>query len=175
MPFTTRSSSSSSPRRVFIAAVLCVLAPVVQAQQAGNGSQGVDQVMVVSRTVQPRNAFRGVPLEDNPVRVQATTFPGRVFHNMLDAGMEQLVGDGELTQLGSAGIDGGGALHGALPAGSPLAVTASMFGGAGAGAATPLGSAPGPGGAVSAATRGLDGLIRSSLLPVLGTNTGGGQ
>lgn len=162
-------------RRAIIAAVLCALAPGVQAQQAGNGSPTIDHIVVVVRTVQPRIAYRGIPLHDNPVRVQATTFPGRVFHQTLDASMEQLVGNGELAQFGSSGIGSGGAVHRALAGGLPSAGNPVMLGGAASAAATPLGGGAIAGDTMSAATRGLGSLIQSSLPPILGTSSGGGE
>lgn len=176
---STRGPSSPSRRAVFTA-VMCALVPGVQAQQASNDSQALDHRIVVSRTVQARVAYRGIALDDNPVRVQARTFPSRVFQETLDASMERLVGDGELAHFGSIGIDRHAALHFAPLAGRPGAPTPLMLGGAGSASATPLGSGASAGGAVSAATRDLGNLVLGSLaqgnlLPALGTGSGGGE
>lgn len=169
-------SLRSAHRRAVIAAVLCAVAPGVQAQQqASSDNQGFDHTMVVARTVQPRIAYRGIALQDNPVRVQATTFPGRVFHQSVDASMERLLGDGELAQFGSLGIDRSATGHRARVAGLPGAGNPVMLGGAASATATPLGGGMVAGGAMSAATRSLGSLIQSSLLPIVGASNGGGE
>lgn len=167
-------------RAAIIALALWTVAPGVQALQGSGDDQGPDHVLVVARTVQPRIAYRGIPLEDHPVHSQATVFPGGVFHRTLDASMERLVGDAELSQLGSLGIERG--VGPALTMGRLGLVDPGLFVGGAAGATTPLRS--GAGGAVSAATRGLgsmiqgsmlqDSMIQGSVLPVIATNPGGG-
>ncbi len=108
---------------------------------AGAAVSAKDPTVIIARTVQPRIAYRGVPLEDNPIHSEATTFPGIVFHGTMGSLMGELVEE-ELGQHGSAGVMAGAAVQStvgrALPglAGSPLA-------GAGAGHAAPaIGPAP---------------------------------
>lgn len=150
---------------VAVVAALCIWAAGVQAQGT---SAGVDHLLVVTRTVQSRIAYRGIPLEDNPVRVQATTFPGSVFHQTIDTAVERLVGDDDLLLLGSAGLD-----RSATMRFGSAGTTSSMLGGMGAAGATPLGVGARAGGVVSAATSRLDSVVNGSLLPPLGTSGGG--
>lgn len=171
MPYTP-AFPPSRRHAALLAAVLGTVAPGVQAQQGSDGDQGPDHVLVVARTVQPRIAYRGIPLEDHPVQTQATVFPGGVFHRTLDASIERLAGDNELAQLASLGIERG--VGPALTMGRLGVVDPGLFVGGGAGAATPLRSGAGAGGAVSAATRGLGSMIQGSVLPVIATNPGGG-
>ena len=179
MPFTP-AFPPSRRHAALLAAVLGTVAPGVRAQQGSDGDQGPDHVLVVARTVQPRIAYRGIPLEDHPVHTRATVFPGGVFHRTLDASMERLVGDAELSQLGSLGIERG--VGPALTMGRAGLVYPGLFAGGAAGATMPLLS--GSGGAVSAATRGLGSMIQDSMvhgstihgsvLPVTAKNPGGG-
>lgn len=171
------STHRPSPRRrravMAAMALLCASAPAVHAQHGGGEGQGSDHSLVVVRTVQPRIAYRGFAPTDNPVRVQATTFPGRVFHATLDAGMTQLVGDGDLTVVGSAGIDSA-AGHRPLPPLQAIHINRALPPGAGSPGSSPLGAGAAPGGAVSAATGGVGNLMQGRLLPALGVTAGGG-
>lgn len=55
-----------------------------------------DQVMVVGRDVMPRIAYHALEPQANPVSVQATVFPGRVFHGVVDTLVGVLAADDEL-------------------------------------------------------------------------------
>jgi len=165
--------------RLATVAALCASAPALHAQQV-HGSRPGDHVLVVTRTVQPRIAYRGVELADNPVRMQATVFPGRVFHHTVDDSLERLLGDSELVQVGSAGVGGGATIRALLADGLDLRSGQSsgvraMAADGGAAGMAPMGMAASSGGAVSAATRGLGDTIQSSLVPALGTAAGGGR
>lgn len=145
-----------------LALTLGVLSPPVQAQDAGGEDPGV----VVTRTVQPRIAYRGIPTQDNPIHARATTFPAQVFHGTMDDVLGRLAGEELLGQHGSAGLAGdvGRALTGAGPAGTSAA-PAAVFGPAAQGA---LGRVPiGPGATVGGATAGIGERIGGSVLRVL--------
>lgn len=150
------------------------LAPAGWAQQAPaptTGNDNPDPVLVVTRTVQPRIAYRGLPRSENPVHAQATVFPAQVFHRTLDGVLGELVGDDALTQTASAGVAafttgpavteatgvlGTGAVLGNSPDGMP------------GGVAGAVGGIGGAGGAIGRATGGLSGTITGALLPALG-------
>lgn len=84
---------SPSVRPLFLLALMA--APAGAAVAAEDGA-AEDQTLVVARTVEPRVAYRALEPKDNPVRVEATTFPGRTFHAAIDA----IAGDGiELAAL----------------------------------------------------------------------------
>lgn len=64
---------------------LAILAlPAAATSPAGDAPTHEDQTLVVARTVEPRVAYRALEPKDNPVRVEATTFPGRTFHGAID-------------------------------------------------------------------------------------------
>lgn len=150
----------------------CLVSLPARAQQAA-GASAQDPALVIARTVQPRIAYRGVPLEDNPVHSSATTFPARIFHGTLDRTITQLV-DGDLGQRGSAGV---AAAASAMPALS--SATTSLGGsallGPSASGGTSIGPAATVGGAVGGATAGLGGLITGNVMQTLdATRSGGG-
>ena len=120
-----------------------VVVPAVCAQDAPSTAPGTgpDPVLIVTRTVQPRIAYRGLPRDQNPVHTQATVFPAQVFHRTLD---------GVLGQLGTAVVMG-------------TSQTALQGGIAGT-----VGGIGGAGGPIGRATGGLAGTITGALLPVLG-------
>ena len=159
--------------------------PAAEARPAGSAyaagaAPGKDPTVIIARTVQPRIAYRGVPLEDNPIHSEATTFPGIVFHGTMGSLMGELVEE-ELGQHGSAGVMAGAAVQStvgrALPglAGSPLT-------GAGAGHAAPAmgpgasvgGAAGGVGAAVGNATANIGSLVSTSVMQAVGKTQGGG-
>jgi hypothetical protein len=106
-----RPSARPSPSiRLRLAALaiapIVVLARPAAAQDADPGAQGpgdADPVFVVSRTVHPRVAYKGLEPQQNPVHTQATMFPGRVFHDTLGAALGELA-DAALTEHASAGV-----------------------------------------------------------------------
>lgn len=155
--------SSGSVARTASSLVLLCLAcsptSPVHANEAGASASASDPTLVVTRTVNPRIAYRGVPTEDNPVRAQATTFPAGVFRGAIDSMIGQLAGDGELGERGTAGaitdamlpiMERGIGPMGAGPSGSGRGVA-------------PIGPGASASGAVGGATRGLASTITGSL------------
>ncbi|WGS48967.1 hypothetical protein LFL96_14470 [Paraburkholderia sp. D15] len=81
-----------------------VFAVDAHAQQSTNPGD-----IVVERTITPRDAFIPVPKSQDPVAVNATTFPANSFNPAI----AQLVGDTDLTNAhGSSGVAEGGVLGG---------------------------------------------------------------
>lgn len=101
--------------RAAIAIVFCALAPQVAAQSgtvatsAAGTERTKDPGMVIARTVNPRIAYRGIPIEENPIHSEATLFPARTFHSAIDGITGQLLGDDALGARGSAGVHAGAA------------------------------------------------------------------
>ncbi len=130
-----------------------------------------DQTLPLIRQVQPRIAYLSVPAVDNPIRAEAITFPGEVFHRTLDQTLTA-VGDDLLGERASAGVANGLAPVSALPAAmgrlaQPMQAMAGRDGNA-MGATSSIGSA------VNSATRDLGGTITRSLAPLTGATTGRG-
>ena len=153
---------------------LCLAAATATAQQspAADTDRYGDQTLALIRQVQPRVAYLPVPARDNPVRAQAITFPGQVFHSTLDRTLDNAVGDDLLGERGSAGV-----MTALTPMTSlPLAMTPltqpmqAVTGRDGA----PLGMTSSIGGAVNSATRDLGATINRSLAPLTGATTGRG-
>lgn len=150
-----------------------------QAQQGAKPSgipvAGQDQHFIIGRQVNPRIAYRPVPREDLPVRVQATVFPGRTFHSTLGSslalgqgGGTQGVDDAVLGQTRSVNgwADGSPAMASALAPGQVVPGAWQSSG------AMPLGmNATGAGGA----TRGLGAGIGASVNSALQGLNGGGR
>ncbi|MEH6418251.1 hypothetical protein [Pseudomonas sp. CGJS7] len=145
--------------------------------QSPEPSEPADPSIVIARTVHPRIAYRALPAQDNPVRTEATAFPGRVFHGTLERSLAPVLGDAELDQHGSSGL-------------SPTAATQALTGllvptagntGAGAmlgpsASAPPMGPTASVGGAVTAATAGIGDLITGSVMQALAPqNPGSGR
>lgn len=153
--------------RACMALLGAMLAPAAFAQQA---AQQEDPGIVVARTVSPRIAYRGVPVEDNPIHTRATVFPARVFHDTLDNALGNALGDNELNAAtGSGGIvmeatrnmlvpDAGGAGIGLM--------------GTGAAGGAPLGMGASVGGSIRGATEGLGGTITGALSSALQPTAG---
>jgi hypothetical protein len=140
------------------AVVGCVLASTAMAQPP----TVADPVLVVTRTVNPRIAYRGLARDDNPVKTQATMFPGNAFAGALDDATGQLLGDDALGQRGSAGLGGGALAIGPLLGNGTRGLLGSGGFGGGPGAATPTGPGArhgGVAGAVLDATAGLGTLL----------------
>ena len=158
----------------FLPPLLLVLAVSSPALAAGAGPTqapvevGQDELMVVARSVMPRVAYRGLDATANPVRVQATVFPGRVFHTAIGDMVGQLVGDDELVASASPATAGPaaflepGAMVGPLGAGPQ--------GSAGTGGAR--GFAGSVGGSVLRATSGIGDRINAAVQRA--TGPGGG-
>jgi hypothetical protein len=155
------------PTLLALCGLICLPALSVQAQQTGADS--ADPSIVVMRTVHPRIAYRGIPLEDHPIQAEATTFPGRVFRGVVDGVIGSLVGDAELGERGAAGpaVDALVPLleRSTAPLGSTLAGHA--------GGNTPLGASA-TAGAVGGATRDLGSRITGALAPIVNPGLQGG-
>jgi hypothetical protein len=152
--------------------VLCCLIGLpafpVQAQEAGEDDK--DPSIVVMRTVHPRIAYRGIPLEDHPIKAEATTFPGRVFEGVVNGVIASVVGDDALGERGAAGPAAGALVplleRGTAPLGSTLAGRA--------GGNAPLGASASSAGAIGGATRDLGSHVTGALAPVIGLGKQGG-
>lgn len=132
-----------------VVVVVLVAAPCALAQNNGNAG-----AIVVERDVMPRDAFRAVPRSDNPIAVQAQTFPAQAF----DTSVTTLVSDADLTQAhGSQGVPGG---PGAGVA--SMQVLTKLLGGS----ATGSNVAMGPGG-IAPSTTGVGGTISMSVTGAL--------
>lgn len=135
---------------------------------AQDPSSTQDPGIVISRTVMPRTAYRGIPVEDNPVHVRATTFPADAFGTALGASLEELGGTS-----GSTGLVAG-ALRDTLtgPAGIGLqqGVSAATSAPLGLGAS----SASGAGGAIQAIAPTITGAVANALatMPTARAGTG---
>lgn len=154
-----------------IAVLLPLIALPVMAVAADGRAPAPDPQLVLTRTVHPRIAYRGLDAQQNPVRASATTFPARVFGMVMDQAVPtQLVEDGQLGEQATGGLVGGRALM-PLPVGGDAP---GLFGRAAGGAgAAPLGPGASIGGAVSGATGGIADMVGGVIGQALGT--GGGK
>lgn len=138
------------------AAFAVAAAPSALAQDSGNPGD-----IIIERQVMPRDAFRALPRNENPVAVRATTFPAPAF----DATVGTLVSDADLTQAhGSQGVAGNGAVGGL----ASLQALTKILGGS----ATGSNVAMGPGG-VAQATTGIGGTLTTSVTGALAPLTTG--
>lgn len=176
------AATASRPFRMSAVLAGLVLAPAAWAQQAPTTPPGndPDPVLVVTRTVQPRIAYRGLPRSENPVHTQATVFPAQVFHRTLGGVLGELVGDDALNQTASAGVatfTTGPAVTDATGVLGSNAVLGSSTTGIQGGVVGAVGGIGGAGGAIGRATGGLAGTITGALLPALGAvgATGAGE
>lgn len=167
-----RRTADNLYMRTGLLLLAAALAPAAFAQQAAPQE---DPGFAITRTVNPRIAYRGVPLEDNPVHARATTFPAHVFHSTLDQALGKALGDGELgSATGSGGIVMQATRGMLVPDAQTGAGGLGMMGTSAAGAA-PLGMSASVGGSVRGATEGLGGTINnalSSLQPAIGAAGG---
>lgn len=153
MTFAFLVSTRSLAKAALLPSVVAVLAaasPNGFAQESSNPGD-----IIVERQVMPRDAFRAVPRDENPVAVKATTFPAPAF----DSTVGTLVSDADLTQVhGSQGIAGAGT------AGSTASLQAltKILGGS----ATGSNVAMGPGG-LAPTTVGIGGTISMSVTGAL--------
>lgn len=155
----------------------CAVALPVAAQDgpaSSEASAANDPTIVITRTVNPRTAYRGVPRDDNPIHTEATTFPEHVFQGTLGTVMSSVVGDAALGQRGSVGVSTDTILPSLNRAMTPLNGQA-MFGPT-ASSSAPIGASASAGGAVSSATGGLAPLITSAVMrAVAPADQGGGR
>lgn len=148
--------------RVLAAAVLAGAAITPAWAQDEGGDPGV----VVTRVVNPRIAYRGIPTDELPVGTKATTFPSQVFGETLGTMLDQLGGDELVQQHGTAGWVGGVGNHLTAPGMLP---TAALLGADSQGAVgrVPIGPGASVGGAVSGITGGLGDRIGEGMLKAL--------
>ena len=132
-----------------VVAVLAAISPNGFAQESTPGD------IIVEREVMPRDAFRAVPRNENPVAVKATTFPAPAF----DSTVGSLVSDADLTNAhGSLGVSGTG-VGGST---ASLQALTKILGGS----ATGSNVAMGPGG-LAPTTTGVGGTISMSVTGAL--------
>jgi hypothetical protein len=170
MPVRVPHPRSSLARRLVLLA-LCglIVLPAPSARAGEAGARDQDPAVVVVRRVQPRIAYRGVPLEDHPIAAQATTFPVRVFRDTMGGVVESLVDDAVLDEHAAAGpavVAVSSMLERSLaPLGPTLAGQAA--------GSTPFGPSPTSTGGVGGATGSLGSLVGSTLVPATGAQGGG--
>jgi hypothetical protein len=158
----TRTMFVSKRRLVPAALAHCLAALLASAaaQSAIAQASGNPGDIIVERNVMPRDAFKAIPRDENPVAVRATTFPAPAF----DATVGSLVSDADLTQVhGSQGVTGttaGGA--------ASLQALATLLGGSATGSKVAMG----PGG-IAPATKGIGGAITTSITGALAPLSGG--
>ncbi|MEI2432327.1 hypothetical protein RDV84_07095 [Lysobacter yananisis] len=151
------------------ALVLAAALPGVRATEPG-----ADTTVVIARTVHPRIAYRALPAQDNPVRTEATTFPGQVFHATLSRSLAPL-DDAALGQHGSGGLGVAAAADAASAMLVPAAATGAGATFAGPGASAPLGASASVGGAVVGATAGLGDTLTGAVMQALAPPPGSGR
>lgn len=164
---------------LWLACVLGGAAPVVALAGASGGdpvavsgpASGVpDPELVITRRVQPRIAYRGVPLEANPVASRAAVFPRRVFHASIDGVVDLLAGDDE---LGARSANGLQLQPIAVSIDAAVAPAHALTAGPRSGpAAMPLGEAARVGGAVGGTTAHLGSIISGALIPAIASGGG---
>jgi hypothetical protein len=154
-PSSTRRLISAALVQICAAALAAAAAPNALAQASGNPGD-----IIVERNVMPRDAFKAVPRDENPVAVRATTFPAPAF----DATIGSLVSDADLTQVhGSQGVAS------TTPGGAAsLQALTTLLGGSATGSKVAMG----PGG-VAPATKGIGGAITTSITGALAPLSGG--
>ena len=169
MSVTVTRALPGARRLAAALAALALASPAWSQQRAADGANDQDPAVIVTRTVQPRIAYRGVPLEANPVHARATVFPAKVFHQTLDGVMGRLVGDDALGQTGSAGV-AQLAIHPALFGTPTLLGTGNGAGGSAVGlpggpvgAGIAGGAMGGAAGAIGRATGNLGGTITGAI------------
>lgn len=132
------------------ASLMVAAAPNALAQTSGNPGD-----LIVERNVMPRDAFKALPHDENPVAVRVTTFPAPAF----DTTIGSLVSDTDLTQAhGSQGVANNTAAGGA----ASLQALATLLGGS----ATGSNVAMGPGG-IAPTTKGIGSGITTSITGAL--------
>ncbi|ALN60635.1 hypothetical protein GLE_5294 [Lysobacter enzymogenes] len=157
------------------ALVLAAALPGVRAAGPGaDPTPGADTTVVIARTVHPRIAYRALPAQDNPVRTEATTFPGQVFHATLSRSLAPL-DDAALGQHGSGGLGVAAAADAASAMLVPAAATGAGATFAGPGASAPLGASASVGGAVVGATAGLGDTLTGAVMQALAPPPGSGR
>jgi hypothetical protein len=145
------------------AIVVALLAPLPAV--ATPPDEAADETWVAARDVMPRVAYRALEPHANPVRVEATVFPGRVFHGAIGDVVGRLAGDQELDE--SAALVPSGQVPPAEPGAPRSMAPIAGLGGAG----SDMGRRPGGasiGGAVLRATSGLGVRVGQAVQRVTG-------
>jgi len=159
MTLTVRASKHRLVLAVLAQSLAALLAaaasPHALAQASGNPGD-----IIVERNVMPRDAFKAIPRDENPVAVRATTFPAPAF----DSTIGSLVSDADLTQAhGSQGVAG------TTPGGAAsLQALGTLLGGSATGSNVAMG-----GGGVAPTTKGIGGAITTSITGALAPLGGG--
>lgn len=157
-------------RRLMLPALCCLIGLPAFPAAAQDAGREDDPSIVVMRTVHPRIAYRGIPLDDHPIKSEATTFPGNVFRGVVDGVIASVVGDDALGERGAAGSATGALVPLLERSIAPLGSTPAGH----AGGNTPLGASAAGAGAIGGATRDLGSHVTGALAPVLGPGKQGG-
>jgi hypothetical protein len=148
----------ASKRRLALAALVPGLAAMLAATAASSvlaQRSSTPGDIIIERDVMPRDAFRAVPRDQNPVAVRATTFPAPAFDSTVGA----LVSDADLTQAhGSQGVANMGATGGA----ASLQALTKLLGGSATGSNVAIGA-----GGIAPSTTGIGGTISMSVTGAL--------
>lgn len=161
-------------RRYMPAVAALVLVLALSLPEVRAAGPGADTTVVIARTVHPRIAYRALPAQDNPVRTEATTFPGQVFHATLARSLAPL-DDAALGQHGSGGVRAAAAADAANAMWAPTVGAGAGAAFAGAGASAPLGASASVGGAVLGATAGLGDTLTGAVMQALAPPPGSGR
>lgn len=138
-------------KTVLLPLLLTAAVPAWAQDAASTGAE--DHTLVAARSVMPRIAYRAHPdPKMNPVKVEATTFPGRIFHGAI-GGLTGMLVDESILQGTSA--DGGPVSTVAAPNALQNLPHGLGAGGTGGAGRTPVGMGASVGGAVSRATTGI--------------------
>lgn len=151
---------STGPALVLVSALLATTTVV-----AAPADDAHDELLVVARTVMPRIAYHALEPTANPVRVQATVFPGRVFHDAMSGLVGRLAADDELGEQAPLTATGP-ALHREPGSAVPIAHGHGLQGAAAGSGGRAIGGSVG--GAVLRATSGLG----QTILRATGQGTG---
>lgn len=159
----------SNPFTCWPVLLLALVAMPSQAQVADQPNEAQDQaqdhVLVISRTVMPRAAYRGLPAEQNPVRSQVAVFPTRAFDQAMDSLMLGLAAsENDLAERPNT------ALAPVLSQALGVRLDAAVHGQHGAAGGPGL-TGIGPLGGIGASTSGLggriDGSVQRAMQPLL--------
>jgi len=158
-----------SPSRPALPTILLLALLASGAASAGETAPAgmADETMVVARSVMPRIAYRGLEPTANPVRVEATVFPGRVFNGVVGTLVERLAGDDELADRAPLQRPGVTAMRGT---GVDMLGTGVGLQGAGPSASTRTGGSIGS--MVSAATAGIGDRVTQAMQRATGAGVG---
>ena len=159
---------SRSPAVLLVALLASFAADAAWAGEPGAPVAAQDEMLVVARSVMPRIAYRGLEPTANPVRVEATVFPGRVFHGVLDGMVQRLVGDDDLGDRAPLLRQGPAAARGI---GVDVPVAGLGLGGAGAGPGASRGGGS-IGGMVTSATAGIGDRVNQAMQRATGAGVG---